>query len=200
MNIVLLAAGTSSRMGKTNKLLLPCNNLTMVANSSLEALKFLESQKQEGRLIVVTGYRHLQTQKALKPCIDYVEQTASPIELIIVRNKDYRKGQFSSARTGVAEVEIGSPFFIQLADMPLIKAEHYTALLKHLNGHDAVRPFVKGIPGHPVLLSESIKKKILKEPDDSSVSKILKMCNVAEVELFDTAYIKDVDTPEDLNA
>ncbi len=121
-------------------------------------------------------------------------------KLIIVRNKDYRKGQFSSARTGVAEVEVGSPFFIQLADMPLIKAEHYTALLKHLNGHDAVRPFVKGIPGHPVLLSESIKKKILKEPDDSSVSKILKMCNVAEVELFDTAYIKDVDTPEDLNA
>lgn len=199
MDIILLAAGSSSRMGKTNKLLLPLNNTTMVANSAMQALKFLEETQEGGSLIVVTGYRHKQTEKALKECVDYVCSTNSKIKLIIVNNPDYKNGQFSSTKKGVEQVSENSSFFIQLADMPLIKAEHYKTLVPHLKNKDAVRPFYDNQPGHPVLLSAKIKEAILKHNDSFTVSKILSSFGVNEIQFTDSAFIKDIDTPQDLS-
>ena len=198
MNVIVLAAGTSSRMGKTNKLLIPVNSMTMVANTCLEALKFLASQNSKSRLVVVTGYRHASTVKALKICTDYVAQSSSQLDMVIVRNTGYIEGQFTSAKIGVREIPDGEPFFIQLADMPLVKACHYNALCTLLNGNDAVRPRVDGKPGHPVLLSPKLKDIILKSDNNMSVNRILEKCNVIDYVSSDASYIRDVDTSEDV--
>jgi len=205
----MLAAGTSSRMGKENKMLLPYNGMPMVAHCCLEALRFLEEYSQENNesstLIVVTGYRRQSVEKVLLPCKQFVEKTDAPVKLLIVNNQDYRNGQFSSTKKGVAEVSEGSPFFISLADMPLIKPGHYAALVPLLVGHDAVRPFCKAeneteedkVPGHPVLHSYNLKETILRCPDDCSVSKILRTCKVSEPLFTDPSWIRDIDSVQD---
>ena len=209
MDIVMLAAGTSSRMGKENKMLLPYNGMPMAAHCCLEALRFLEQYSREnnesGTLIVVTGYMRQSVEKALLPCKQFVEKTDAPVKLLIVNNPDYRNGQFSSTKKGVAEVSEGSPFFISLADMPLIKPEHYAALVPLLEGHDAVRPFCRTedkteedkVPGHPVLHRYNLKETILRCPDDCTVSKILRGCDVSEPLFIDPSWIRDVDSVQD---
>ena len=72
MDIVMLAAGTSSRMGKTNKMILPYKGIPLVTYCCLRALEFLQGHSLESgescRLIVVTGYRRPSVNKALEPC------------------------------------------------------------------------------------------------------------------------------------
>lgn len=204
MDIVMLAAGSSSRMGDTNKLLLTYNDLPMVAYSCLEALKFLaqyaDRNDESCRLIVVTGYRRQSTEKALETCKAFMEGTKSRLEMLIVNNPDYRNGQFSSTKIGVNQINDG-PFFISLADMPLVTAAHYGKLVPMLESHDAVRPFsIKDkdrVPGHPVLHAPKLKEMILKCPDDYSVSRILKSCDVYEPSFDDDSWSKDIDYVQD---
>ncbi len=203
MDIVMLAAGSSSRMGETNKLLLTYRGLPMVAHSCLEALRFLEhhadGNDESCRLIVVTGYRRQSTEKALEACRAFIEGTGSRLEMLVVNNPDYRAGQFSSTKVGVSQTA-DSPFFISLADMPLITAEHYAKLVPLLGDHDAVRPFsTKGndrVPGHPVLHAPRLRELILQCPDNYTVSKILKSCDVFEPSFEDDSWSKDIDTPQ----
>ena len=208
MTIIMLAAGTSSRMGKENKMLLPYKGKPLVTHCCMQALEFLEdhsSQTGEAcRLIVVTGYRRQSVEKALLPCKAFIEKTPERLEMLIVNNPDYRKGQFSSTKTGVAQTEDGDRFFISLADMPLIGRAHYAALVPMLEGHQAVRPFCylgdKKVPGHPVLHSHLLKEIILQYPDDCSVSRILRQFDVYEPSFDEPSWIKDIDTIENYNA
>ena len=205
MDIVMLAAGTSSRMGKENKMLLPFEGLPMVTHCCMQALAFLEQYSVENNesctLIVVTGYRRRSVEKALGPCRLLVEKTDAPIRLLIINNADYRKGQFSSTKVGTAEVSEGSPFFIALADMPLITAEHYRKLVPLLGNHDAVRPFYENkedkVPGHPVLHPYGFKEKIIQCPDSWTVSRILKSSDVIELSFDDPSWARDIDSIQD---
>ncbi len=199
MDIVMLAAGLSKRMGKTNKLLIPYNNNTMVCHSAMTALKYLETLNSNCRMIIVTGYRSSSTEKALKPCRLFIENTKAPIELIVIKNPDYRNGQFTSTKVGVSQVKDGENFFICLADMPLINAEHYKTTSGYLKNHDAVRPVVNKIPGHPVYLASRMKKIILSAKSINSVSEILGKYDLFEYETDDNALIADIDTQSDIS-
>lgn len=205
MDIVMLAAGTSSRMGSTNKMLLPYEGIPMVTHCCMQALGFLASYSEQTdttcRLIVVTGYRRQSVEKALLPCKEFIEKTDARLEMLIVNNPDYRNGQFSSTKKGVAEVSEGSPFFISLADMPLIKPDHYATLVPLLKDHDAVRPFCENngdkVPGHPVLHAYRLKDILIKCPDTWTVSKILKSHDVIEPSFDDTSWTQDIDMIRD---
>jgi len=200
-DIVLLAAGLSSRMGKTNKLLLDVGDMSMCAFCAMQALDYLESKEEGGTLIVVTGYRHRETEKALKICADRVRASGAPVHMITVHNSDYRKGQFNSTKKGVLNVSEDTPFFISLADMPDIRAGHYQRLESLYGGQDAVRPFYSSDtgsrPGHPVLHAPSLKQRILDMPDSASVRELLACCNTLNVPVDDSAYVNDVDCPSD---
>ncbi len=197
MEIVMLAAGTSSRMGKENKLLLPWKNSTIACHCCLQALSFLEDLNEKSHLIIVTGYKRRSLEKSLEPCKTFIEKTNSPISMTIVENKDYRKGQFSSAKTGIMQVTEGNDFFICLADMPLITKEHFMQVCSKLEIYDAVRPVYQGIPGHPVLISTRLQKRIINSKQNTSLKDILKTCNVRYFESDNSEFISDCDTPED---
>ena len=192
-------------MGSENKMLLTYNGVPMVSHCCLEALRFLEKYSSENNrscsLIVVTGYKRRSVEKVLEPCKLFVEKTGSPINLLIVNNRNYRRGQFSSTKIGVAEVEEDSPFFISLADMPLISAEHYAKLISLLQSHDAVRPFCKKeedkVPGHPVLHAYKLKERIIQCPNSWTVSKILKSSDVYEPLFDDPSWTQDIDIIQD---
>lgn len=208
MDIIMLAAGTSSRMGRTNKMLLPYNGMSMVCHCCLQALEFLQKYSDQNNekctLIVVTGYRSASIRKAIAPCKAFIEKTDARLEMLVVENKDYRKGQFSSAKTGVLQVQDDNAFFISLADMPLVRPQNYEALVPLLKDHDAVRPFCEAggnkIPGHPVLHAYRLKDIITKSPDDWTVSRILKKADVIEVTFNDSAFCRDIDSPEDFQS
>ena len=201
MTIIMLAAGTSSRMGSKNKMLLPYRESPMVTYCCMQALFFLSSHSNRTdttcRLIVVTGYRRQSVEKALKPCRTFIENTDARLEMLIVNNPDYRNGQFSSTKVGVSQIQDGEAFFISLADMPLITADHYERLVPLLGNHDAVRPFYekdgKRIPGHPVLHAPGLKEVILKYPDNCSVSSILRSFDVNEPSFEDPSWSTDID-------
>lgn len=197
MNIVMLAAGTSSRMGKTNKMLIPVDGMAMVAKSCLNALEYLQGCEEKSCLIVVTGYRHLSLHKALKPCRDFIEKTNGRIEFIEVFNPLYKQGQFTSAKAGVKNVADKQPFFISLADMPFADSANYSLLAENLNGYDAVRPFFNSNPGHPVLLGQAMKAKLLKASNKMSVAKVLETCNVNNLNVEGTSWTADIDSPND---
>lgn len=197
VDIVLLAAGLSKRMGSTNKMLLPVNGMSMCSHSALQGLKFLESLPEGGNLIIVTGYKSRELEKTLAPCIDYVSKTSMPVKLILTRNANYRKGQFSSTKAGVALVREDVPFFIALADMPEIRAENYSSLCSLLTDYDAVRPFSNGHPGHPVLHAPSLKESILSMDDKASVRSLLEKCNTLNASVEGQSWITDVDYPQD---
>ena len=196
-DIVLLAAGLSKRMGSTNKMLLPVNGMSMCAHSALQGLKFLESLPEGGNLIIVTGYKSRELEKTLAPCIDYVSKSEMPVKLILTRNANYRKGQFSSTKAGVALVRENVPFFIALADMPEIRAENYVSLCSLLTDYDAVRPFSNSHPGHPVLHAPSLKERILSMDDKASVRSLLEKCNTLNAPVEGQSWITDVDYPQD---
>ena len=205
MDIVMLAAGTSSRMGSTNKMLLPYEGIPMVTHCCMQALGFLASYSEQTdttcRLIVVTGYRRQSVEKVLLPCKEFIEKTNARLEMLIVNNPDYRKGQFSSTKVGVSQVEDGQDFFISLADMPLVSAGHYAALVPLLQGHDAVRPFSESngqrIPGHPVLHASILKDAMLKCPDTYKVSIFLNEYDVFEPSFDDPTWTQDIDIIQD---
>lgn len=197
-DIIMLCAGTSSRMGRTNKMLLPYRGMTLASYSCMEALKFLSSLEDGGHLIVVTGYRHRELLSALKPCMAFVEASDRKVQLIVTRNENYRSGQFSSTRKGAEELRSGVPFFISLADMPDVEEKHYGLLGDMPEGAMAVRPFVEETPGHPVLHSPLFREKIINSPDSCTIRALLKNETVCEKHFTDRSWIKDLDTEEDL--
>ncbi len=207
MTVIMLAAGTSSRMGKNNKMLLPYKGLSMSAHCCLQALKYLETldTKTTKEIIVVTGYMKEQVEKALESCVQYAKE--KNITFTFVHNEDFEKGQYSSTVCAVAKVKEGEDFFINLSDMPLIEPSNYSALVPLLEGYDAVRPFVAEAtepsnetvepkPGHPVLLSSKLKKAILQNPEIGSVNRLLKNYHVHECLFEGSSWIFDVDIPQ----
>lgn len=194
MTVVMLAAGTSSRMGRVNKLLLDVNGLPMVSHCCLQALQFLDTLDESSKLIVVVGYRSRSTIKALSACKDFVSNSKSRIQMVIVENKNYRQGQFSSAKAGIAEVPEDSDFILGLCDMPKLTSENFAVISKSLGKSDAVRPVVNSIPGHPVLLASFLRDVILKQPNDCSVKKVLASYKVKELPFADSSWITDIDT------
>lgn len=203
MTIVMLAAGTSSRMGERNKMLLPYKGTPMVAHCCMQALFFLENHGCHNTLLVATGYMKDAVERALEPCMEYATSSKAGMTMKLVYNADYLVGQYSSTVCAVKDVPDGDSFFVSLADMPLIAPSHYEALVPLLKNHDAVRPFMSSdandgqrTPGHPVLLSSKIKKAIEENPNIGSVNRLLKDYDVHEVLFKDTSWTFDVDTPQ----
>lgn len=215
MTIVMLAAGTSSRMGERNKMILPYKGIPMVAHCCNEALLFLNSLKNKASrptLIIVTGYMKEKVEEALQTYVNaYVNELglSQNVTIKIVHNENFEKGQYSSTVCAVSQVQDGEDFFISLADMPFISALNYKTLVPLLENYDAVRPFVQSQkealikennkekkPGHPVLLSHKLKKAIVENPNIGSVNRLLKNYNIREVLFNDTSWTFDVDTPD----
>ena len=82
---ILLAAGQSSRMGTTNKLLAQIEGLSMIRRVAESILA-----SNAGPVIVVTGHEMERVRAELNGC-----------DVMFVHNSDYRDGLRSSLRTGI---------------------------------------------------------------------------------------------------
>ena len=173
---IILAGGESSR-AKVNKLLLKVSNKELISHTIDSMRPFVD------KIIVVTGKYHDQ----LLPFLKDVE---------VVRNNDYIKGMFSSVQAGVGLVE--GDFLIIPGDIGFVKEETYRALInKGVKTGEVLRPTYKGKSGHPMLVSSSLKRGILKEPVESNLRDFISKRKIKEIEVDDEFINVDIDTLEE---
>ena len=135
---LILAAGTSSRMGGQNKLLRIVDGLPLVRHAVDAALASRCTQ-----VLVVTGCE-----------ADSVESTLDLDRVSIVRNPDYARGMSTSLRCGLAALPADTAaVLVLLADMPRVAAAHIDRIV---GVFDPARPAIvvptcQGRRGNPVL-------------------------------------------------
>ncbi len=187
---IILAAGLSSRM-KKNKLLLEYKNKSFL-HHLIDA-----SFGADLDVIVVTGcYKDDVINE-----INYLEKKYKK-QIHKVHNPNYENGQLSSLITGVVKLKsLGNeePYFISVADVPLLKKDDFISLIPYLKDHDALRPKVNGIFGHPVLINNKITEEIINlnfKNKKEGLRSFLKKKDTYTFQSNNKAYIEDIDTQE----
>ena len=151
---ILLAAGTSQRMGGLNKLLLPIKGVPMVRQVALTLAAFSDMPP-----VVVLGYE-----------AQHVAAALDGIALIMIANAQYQSGQMSSVTAGLIAAGQAADYMICLADLPLLTVADCAALFaahKKAGVGQITVPvqredgmFVRR--GNPIIVPASASRKIIK--------------------------------------
>ena len=188
---ILLAAGTSKRMGAENKLLLPIADglpmITWIAQTYLNA--------DIDKLIVVTGFQHEDISKALLG-----------LDVEFVHNYDYQTGQASSVACGIESLaEQYNCALIGLADMPFITSDLINRLIKshELLSEPEVRltmPIIDGRRANPVIWGRAFFDELQAISGDEGGRQILSayLSAVNGVSWDKKEVAEDIDLPEDI--
>ncbi|MGQ9918724.1 MAG: nucleotidyltransferase family protein [Bryobacteraceae bacterium] len=181
LSTILLAAGSSSRMGRPKALL------------EYEGETFLDRQIRlyaglGARVICVLGQDAGQVAAAL--------QRAA--EAVLVLNPAPGGGQLTSLQCGLRAMQADTEaFFFTPTDSPGVLAATVAALLEVWDGEtDFVQPVYEGRHGHPVLASARMAPALLALPPQASARDLVRRSRRRFVEVSDPFVLLDVDTPE----
>ncbi len=185
---VILAAGSSSRMGQA-KPLMPLMDKPLLAHV-LDAVR--ASNVRE--IVVVLGADSDRIQRAIR-----LDGTR------VVVHAGYRDGMSSSIQTGVrAASPLAEAFLIVLGDQPLVAPATIDALVARRREVQAraVVPTFRGTRGNPVLLDRTLAGEIEAVRGDVGCRGVLEAHadEVVELPVGDPGVLLDVDTPQDLQA
>src|SRR4051812_25321380 len=154
MNVtaLVLAAGTSSRMGQP-KQLLPYEGKSLVRRAAEAAIGSKTRQT-----IVVTG-----------AASDQVDAELAGLAVMLVHNDDFAQGMSTSLRAGLKAVrpEVDA-IIVLLADQPFVDTPVIDALIDLYEQTQAkiVRPRYGGQPGNPVLWDQSLFGELKEQTGD----------------------------------
>jgi molybdenum cofactor cytidylyltransferase len=185
---ILLAAGTSSRMGQP-KQLLNWRGKALVRHVAEQAL----ASRITG-LVVVLGAGARDVRAALVG-LD------GPVQL--VENPAYAGGQAGSVRAGLAALpSAASGAVVLLVDQPLVGPAVINHLLDAFADYPetlAVVPTYQGRRGNPVLLARTLFEPISRISGDSGARAVFAAYadQILTLELDDPAIVTDIDTPEE---
>ena len=187
---ILLAAGSSRRMGDSNKLLLPWKGKPLVA---ITAEHILDAGIPE--LIIVTGYQAPEISAAV-----------SHLNARIAYNPRHEKGMTSSIQTGV-NAATGHGYLICLADMAILTPEEYILLISafepeyNRNIHCILLPEYQGQKGNPVLFSATWRESILQHPEEDGCRSLLRNNpqHLCRIPMPTDHILQDIDSPTDYN-
>ncbi len=185
---LLLAAGSSRRMGKENKLLTDVDGTAMVTRVA----KQITASQAEG-LMVVTGHEKDQVELALK---NYATG--------FVHNPDFADGLSTSLKTGLRALPDNiDGAIVCLGDMPLVKAEHIDQLIRAFDpveGRSICVPVHGRKRGNPVVWSKRFITEILSVTGDIGARHLLEehADQVIEVAIEQDGVLFDIDTPDRL--
>ncbi len=187
---LLLAAGTSSRMGQPKQLL---------NWQGQPLLRYVVRQAHASRLdglVVVVGAAADAMRAAL----------ANEPGLTLVENPEYASGQASSLRVGLAALPAQvEAVVVLLVDQPLISPALINQLIDAFRsttaGNErplAVIPRYQSQRGNPVLLSQLLFAELQTLQGDAGARGVLQRYanRIAWLDTDDPAVITDIDTPE----
>jgi molybdenum cofactor cytidylyltransferase len=187
---IVLAAGTSHRMGRLNKLELPVGGVALLRRT---VQTMLASRLAE--IVVVLGHGVERT----RPLLD-------GLAVRVVHNRDYRNGHMSSLRLGLEALEEGQDgIMICLADQPLLTAEDIDGLIRAFQQRSRgsiVVPQYRGWRGNPVVLADPHRRSLLAEGRPLDCRRLIDRHPdwVVWIETDNDHVLVDVDTPEDYAA
>jgi molybdenum cofactor cytidylyltransferase len=182
---VLLAAGTSSRFGETNKLLEPLDGEPLVrhAGRTLAAVGL-------SPLVAVLGHDSARVRDAL-----------DGLGFTFVENPAYETGQSTSVRAGIEALAGVAGAVVALGDMPFVSPASVTALVAAYRAGlgTALAAACDGRRGNPVLFDARYFDALTGVSGDVGGRKILLTGGDSVlVETGDRGVLRDVDTPADL--
>ncbi|MFQ5708702.1 MAG: NTP transferase domain-containing protein [bacterium] len=188
VSAVLLAAGTSSRMGEANKLLLRIGEKSVVRLSCENILKSAVDD-----LIVVVGAQN-----------DLVRKELSSLNLSVCLNPEYLQGMSTSIVAGVNAVRAETDgALILLADQPNLKAATLNRFVQAFqNGEKKIiAGQYKNRIGNPALFHRSFFEELKQLQGDVGARSLLQR-HPGEIQTIEISgdEILDLDTPQDFEA
>jgi molybdenum cofactor cytidylyltransferase len=186
---VILAAGAGTRLGGLAKALLARRDGSTFLASILASAR----AAGVGDVIVVVGPPHG----------DAIAAHARELRCRIAVNPTPERGMASSVAIGFAELVGGASQAAWLwpVDHPDVVPDTLRALSAALGDHAAVRPVYRGKGGHPPLISCVLWPQLAECGDVAGGARaVLAEADVRDLAVDDPGCVRDVDTPEDLEA
>ncbi|WP_324760694.1 nucleotidyltransferase family protein [Haloarcula sp. GH36] len=185
---VVLAAGTSSRYGDSNKLLEAVDGEPLVGH----AVRTLSASSVDG-VTVVVGYEAARVREAI-----------ADLGADIRVNQAFEAGQSTSVAAGVeATRERGADAVVfALGDMPDVAVQSIDALLRayRCGDGDALAAAYDGTRGNPVLFDRRFFDALSNIDGDVGGREILlNDPDAAMIETGDPGVLRDIDRPADLD-
>jgi molybdenum cofactor cytidylyltransferase len=181
---VLLAAGTSSRMGK-NKLLLELDGETVLRRAVRTA-----AAAGLGPVIVVLGHESERARAELE---------GLPCEIAI--NPRYAEGMNTSLSAGVSALPDGpAAAVVMLADMPFVTAGMLRELVSRWRGEPLVISLFGEVVAPPILYSRELFPELRALTGESCGKRVIKQHRAQAGEVrFPESDLRDIDLPGDLD-
>jgi molybdenum cofactor cytidylyltransferase len=186
IGIIILAAGSSSRMGQS-KQLLPVDNIPLLTRTVNIAL-----QLQSSLTVVVLGAKNKEHEAILH---------GTHVQTIV--NHEWQNGMGSSLKTGVRHLLSLSPAIdaaiILVCDQPAVTSVYLSSIVERYkaNKNAIIASFYSDAPGVPVLFDKTIFPELLDMDDALGAKKIIqKHIGLTELINFPEGSI-DLDTPEE---
>ena len=181
---VVLAAGSSTRMGR-NKLLLDLGGETLVRRAVRAAVGAGVDE-----VVVVLGHEEPRVRAELAglPCT-------------FVVNPDHAQGAGTSVRTGVRQVAAGADaLVVVLADMPYVTAEMIATLVKRYRdtGAPLVVSHYGDVQAPPTLYDRALFEELLQIPGERCAKQVVgRHESEAVVVPWPESALRDIDVPAD---
>lgn len=189
ISAIFSAAGSSTRMGKANKLLLHFGNATLIEHTFKQLKKSTIDE-----IVVVTGFDN-----------DQIKKTLSKEKVIFKYNPNHITGLTSSIQTGIKSLSNECDgYMITLSDMPYLTKDDYNMVLKTFRSFYKEDPIIV-VPqinermGNPVIFSKEFKDEVLKHQKPEGCKDIILKNDkfVKKISLNNSNAFKDIDRPED---
>lgn len=186
---VVLAAGTSSRFGDENKLLATWHGEPLVVHATRTLCR-----ADLAAVVVVVGHQ-----------ADRVRAAVGDLDVTVVHNGDFERGQATSVRRGVQaarERDAGAALFA-LGDMPTVDVRTVDLLASayRTGAGDPLAAACDGQRGNPVVFGARHFDSLEDVSGDVGGREILLTDErAALVETGDPGVLVDVDEPDDLDA
>lgn len=178
---IILAAGTSSRLGRPKQL------LPLGGKPLLQHVVDASAASRLDELIVVLGHEAA----AIEAALQWPEGARAVV------NADYTHGQASSLRVGVASVsDECEAIVILLGDQPHMSADLIDRAIDEwrLTNSPVVRATFGGVPGHPVLVARFAFALVERTDGDEGLRSVLAGApEVHDLPLGETP-LADIDT------
>jgi len=181
--IVLLAAGSSARLGKA-KQLLPYQGTTLIEHAIRIALEAGASE-----VVVVLG-----------AFAEEIGVRISDLPVKPVLNKDWAQGMGGSIRVGVAALSEGvEAVVVMVCDQPAVTSEHIQALVAPImRGKKVAASFYDDVLGVPASFSRAMLPGLMRLQGDSGAREVIRNCDTPVEAVLFTGGSWDIDMAGDL--
>jgi len=178
--VLILAAGTSSRLGEPKQLL-------KVGNETLIQVALKKALKISSNVRVVLGHK---SDEIINEIIDF------PISIVV--NSNYKEGMGNSISYGMSNFFESENVLIMLCDQPLIPVSHYKKLIKKSteNKNLIICSKYQNKFAVPSIFPKIYFKMLEGLKGDKGAKKILEE-NPLDFVLLEDKYSMDIDTKKD---